>query len=193
MSAISSWKIIGLAGLSAIALLAPTAYFALPNFTQESAYQKLLKEGAKKSQIAANNRAGKKEPGEDADPGQIEAIEQQEYKGEYENSAQAAAPEVRFVDPRTFANTPEERQMVVDYITADTYHRYTRIGMGDPSTLRAMERENLASFRKLAAAKDPQLLGEVVNRYCQIDMCDYHTIWMMYHKELSDKADSLQW
>ena len=55
--------------------------------------------------------------------------------------------------------------------------------MDDATTLRMMEKENLKSFKELTKVYDTNLLKKVIEKYGEIDMCDYSTILMIYKEE----------
>ena len=65
--------------------------------------------------------------------------------------------------------------------------------MDNPSTLRMMEQENLNAFKKLLSVKNKSLLKRVEKTYCDIGMCNYSTILMMYNEEEKASNESLSW
>lgn len=70
---------------------------------------------------------------------------------------------------------------------------YSAIGMDDPSTLRMMEKENLDAFKKLTKVSNITLLKKVIKTYCEIDMCNYSTILMMYNEQNKASKKELEW
>jgi len=93
--------------------------------------------------------------------------------------------------PLDFKGTEKERNYVISYIKDNVKEQYTKIGMGDPSTLRMMEKEELKSFKGLTKVKNKKLLDGVINQYCNIGMCNYSTILMMYNEQ--NKASKKSW
>lgn len=65
--------------------------------------------------------------------------------------------------------------------------------MDNPSTLRIMEKEELKCFKELTKAKNRKLLDRVIRTYCEIGMCNYSTILMMYKEELKASSEELEW
>lgn len=98
-----------------------------------------------------------------------------------------------FVHPGSFKGTKTERKQVINFIQQSVKKTYTKIGMGDPATLRMMEKEELSSFKKLLGVKNKPLLNHVVTQYCQIGMCNYNTIWMMYNEQNKASKETLAW
>lgn len=98
-----------------------------------------------------------------------------------------------FLHPMDFKGSETEKQQVIEYIKKTVKKKYTSIGMGDPSTLRMMEREELNSFKKLTIAKNRKLLDAVIKQFCKIGMCDYSTISMMYDDQLESFNKKLTW
>ncbi len=98
-----------------------------------------------------------------------------------------------FVSPVGFVENEENKQKVIAFITKQVKDDYTKIGMGDASTLRMMEQENMKAFKELIKANNTELLKQVIKTYCDIGMCNYTTILMMYKEQ--DKAGSkkLEW
>lgn len=87
------------------------------------------------------------------------------------------------------------KNRVVAYIKKEVKASYTAIGMGDPSTLRMMENENLKAFKELLSirGKNTSLLNQVEKSYCDIGMCNYNTILMMYKEQLKASNKELEW
>tara|TARA_B100001175_G_C19306418_1_gene540758 strand:+ start:587 stop:757 length:171 start_codon:yes stop_codon:yes gene_type:complete len=56
-----------------------------------------------------------------------------------------------------------------------------------------MEQENLNAFKELLSAKNKTLLKKVEKTYCDIGMCNYSTILMMYKEEANAASKSLEW
>ena len=98
-----------------------------------------------------------------------------------------------FVHPLEFKGTQAEKDRVIDYIKENVKATYTKIGMGDPLTLRMMEKEELENFKKLTKVKNRKLLDDVITQYCNIGMCNYNTIFMMYNEQLNASKKSLSW
>ena len=67
------------------------------------------------------------------------------------------------------------------------------IGMDNPSILRMMEDENLDAFKELLKVKNESILKRVEKTYCDIGMCNYSTILMMYKEESKAANQSLEW
>ena len=65
--------------------------------------------------------------------------------------------------------------------------------MDDPSTLRMMENENLNAFKKLTTKSNTTLLRNVIKTYCDIGMCNYTTILMMYEEQNKASKETLKW
>jgi len=97
------------------------------------------------------------------------------------------------IHPLDFRGTEKEKQEVIDFIKQNVYETYTAIGMGNPATLRMMEKEELDCFKKLTLVTNRQLLDEVIDTYCSIDMGSYNIILMMYEEELKASKQSLEW
>ncbi len=98
-----------------------------------------------------------------------------------------------FVSPIGFEPTEQNKAAVVEYIKQDVKETYSRLGMDSESTLRMMEKKNLDAFKELLKAEDSETLARVIKRYCDIDVCNYSTILMMYKKEIKSKKQSLSW
>lgn len=108
-------------------------------------------------------------------------------------AAAAAAQEAGFVHPLAFGGSSAEKAAVIAYIQATVEQDYSAIGMGDPATLRMMEREELKAFKQLTQATEPELLDEVIRSYCEIGMCNYNTLWMMYQEQVQAAGERLRW
>ncbi|MDV6328307.1 hypothetical protein Q5L94_09555 [Idiomarina sp. Sol25] len=97
------------------------------------------------------------------------------------------------IHPLDFNGTESEKSKVIAQIKANVKRTYTEIGMGDPLTLRMMEKEELASFKNLTKVKDRRLLDSVIRQYCDIGMCNYNTILMMYNEQSRASKEELSW
>lgn len=95
--------------------------------------------------------------------------------------------------PLDFKGTDEEKTKVIAQIKAVVKQTYSSIGMGDPSTLRMMEKEELNSFKKLTKASNRKLLDNVIHQYCGIGMCNYSTIYIMYTEQNKASKEELSW
>jgi len=98
-----------------------------------------------------------------------------------------------FVSPINFSGSQAEKDRVVDYIKKDVKRTYSQIGMDDPMTLRMMEKENLDAFKELLSVKNTSLLQRVITQYCNIGMCNYTTIKMMYYEQNKASTKKLTW
>ena len=107
----------------------------------------------------------------------------------FANSVSAVEP----IHPLDFKGTEEEKQRVIAYIEQNVKETYTAIGMGDPSTLRMMENEELNSFKALMKKENRDLLDNVIRQYCSIGMCNYSTILMMYNEQNKASKQKLEW
>lgn len=105
------------------------------------------------------------------------------------NSISAA----ELIHPLDFKGTEEEKQRVIAYIVQNVKETYTAIGMGDPSTLRMMENEELDSFKALMKVENRDLLDNVIRQYCGIGMCNYSTFLMMYNEQYKSSNQKLEW
>lgn len=99
----------------------------------------------------------------------------------------------KFVSPIGFNSTEENKAKVVAFIKKQVKEDYAKIGMDDPMTLRMMEKENLDAFKKLTKATNTVLLRKVMKTYCDIGMCNYSTIWMMYQEQNKASQQELKW
>tara|TARA_R110002096_G_scaffold409871_1_gene609347 strand:+ start:548 stop:904 length:357 start_codon:yes stop_codon:yes gene_type:complete len=98
-----------------------------------------------------------------------------------------------FVSPIKFIQNETNQNKVIRFIEQNVYKTYTNIGMGDPMTLRMMEKEELKCFKELTTIKNTSLLKRVINQYCNIGMCNYNTILMMYREQDKSNQESLSW
>lgn len=98
-----------------------------------------------------------------------------------------------FISPINFQATETNKKKVIAFIKKQVKEDYTKIGMDDPMTLRMMEKENLDAFKKLNKAKNTVLLKKVIKTYCDIGMCNYTTIWMMYQEQNKANQQELEW
>ncbi len=100
---------------------------------------------------------------------------------------------IEFVHPLDFNGSKAEKEKVISFIKENVKKTYTEIGMGDPSTLRMMEKEELNSFKQLTKVKNRKLLDSVIKQYCGIGMCNYSTILMMYNEQNKASKEKLEW
>lgn len=98
-----------------------------------------------------------------------------------------------FVHPKKFSGSEQDKAEVVSYIKANVKETYTKIGMGDPSTLRMMEKEELSSFKQLTQVNNVGLLDNVITTYCGLGMCNYNTLLMMYNEQNKAASQELEW
>ena len=98
-----------------------------------------------------------------------------------------------FVSPINFVSNETNKQKVIAFIKSSVKAEYTKIGMGDPATLRMMENENLKAFKELVKVSDKKLLQSIIDTYCEIGMCNYTTFIMMYNEQFKAKNQSLEW
>ena len=98
-----------------------------------------------------------------------------------------------FVSPINFVPSETNQQKVVSFIEQNVYKTYSSIGLGDPTTLRMMEKEELRSFKELTKATNTSLLNSVITQYCNIGMCNYNTILMMYREQNKASKEQLTW
>ena len=98
-----------------------------------------------------------------------------------------------FIHPLDFRGTEQEKQAVIAFIQENVKETYTAIGMGNPATLRMMEKVELGAFKELTQAKNRKLLDGVIETYCSIGMCNYSTISMMYEEQLKASQEKLAW
>jgi hypothetical protein len=87
----------------------------------------------------------------------------------------------------------KDKQKVLDFIKMNVKETYTKIGMGDPLTLRMMEKGELDAFKELTKVKNRELLDKVITTYCEMGMCTYTTILMMYKEQLKASTETLDW
>lgn len=98
-----------------------------------------------------------------------------------------------FISPINFVSSEENQKKVISFIEKNVYETYTSIGMGDPSTLRMMEKEELKCFKELTKLTNVSLLKSVIKTYCDIGMCNYNTILMMYREQEKSSNEKLSW
>ena len=98
-----------------------------------------------------------------------------------------------FISPINFVSSNENQKKVISFIEKNVKETYTSIGMGDPSTLRMMEKEELKSFKELTKVTNISLLRSVIKTYCDIGMCNYSTILMMYNEQEKSSNEKLSW
>jgi len=97
------------------------------------------------------------------------------------------------IHPLDFKGTEREKNKVIEQIKIDVKKTYSQIGMGDPFTLRMMEKEELKSFKKLTKVTNRKLLDTVIGQYCSLGMCNYNTILMMYNEQNKASKEELAW
>ena len=97
------------------------------------------------------------------------------------------------VSPIGFVQNETNKQKVIAYIKKQVKEDYSKIGMGDPATLRMMEKENLDAFKKLTKVSNTTLLKKVIKTYCEIGMCNYTTFLMMYNEQNKASQETLEW
>ena len=98
-----------------------------------------------------------------------------------------------FISPINFVGNETNKKRVISFIEKNVKETYTSIGMGQPSTLRMMEKEELRCFKELTKVKNISLLRNVIKTYCDIGMCNYSTILMMYNEENRSSKEKLKW
>jgi len=98
-----------------------------------------------------------------------------------------------FVSPINFKSNEPNKQKVISFIQKQVKTDFTAIGMGDPSTLRMMEKENLNAFKELTGVTNTTLLKSVIKTYCDIGMCNYTTILMMFNEQNKASKETLDW
>ena len=98
-----------------------------------------------------------------------------------------------FVSPINYVNNEVNQKKVISYIEKDVRQTYSSIGMDDPVTLRMMEKENLNAFKELIRVENTSLLQKVIDTYCEIGMCNYNTILMMYKEQDKANNETLEW
>jgi hypothetical protein len=97
------------------------------------------------------------------------------------------------IHPLDFKGAQKERAEVIEQIKVSVNQTYSQIGMDDPATLRMMEKEELNSFKKLTKVENRKLLDRVIQQYCNIGMCNYNTILMMYNEQNKASKEELSW
>ena len=95
------------------------------------------------------------------------------------------------IHPLDFKGTEGERAKVIEQIKIDVKKTYSQIGMGDPSTLRMMEKEELNSFKTLTKLSNRKILDSVISQYFRLGMCNYNTILMMYNEQRKASKEEL--
>lgn len=98
-----------------------------------------------------------------------------------------------FVSPINFVENDINKEKVILFIKKQVKDDYTAIGMNDPSILRMMEEENLKSFKELTKVSNKTLLQSVIKTYCEIGLCNYSTILMMYNEQEKSSKQKLEW
>lgn len=97
------------------------------------------------------------------------------------------------IHPLDFKDTKAAKEKVMQFIVNGVKETYTKIGMGSPSMLRMMEKEELSSFKKLTKVENRKLLDSIITQYCNIGMCNYNAILMMYNNENEALKKKLDW
>ena len=97
------------------------------------------------------------------------------------------------IHPLDFQGDEAAKAKVISQIQSSVKQTYNKIGMGDPSTLRMMEKEELRAFKSLTQVGNRKLLDAVINQYCGIGMCNYSTILMMYTEQNRASKEKLDW
>ena len=105
----------------------------------------------------------------------------------------ASSMGAEFFHPSKFTGSESDKTKVTEFIKSNMKKTYSEIGMGDPLTLRMMEKEELESFKKLTTVENKELLNSVINQYCEIGMCNYNTIFMMYNEQNKAAGEQLEW
>ncbi|AUX94806.1 hypothetical protein [Mixta gaviniae] len=102
-----------------------------------------------------------------------------------------------FVNPMDFNGSEGQKQEVIEYIKEKVKSEYCdgAVDMCQPTTLRMMEKQNLAAFKQLTRAKNREVMDRVISDYCDsaVDMCNYVTIDMMYKQNLKASGEALSW
>ena len=98
-----------------------------------------------------------------------------------------------FVHPLDFTGSPEEKNDVIKFIEENVKKTYQQVGMDDPATLRMMENDELDCFKQLTKITNRQLLDDVITQYCNVGMCTYNTILMMYKEQEKASGEKLKW
>ncbi|QHM72495.1 hypothetical protein [Mixta intestinalis] len=107
------------------------------------------------------------------------------------------ASHAAFVHPLDFDGSEAQKAEVIDYIKNRVHQDYcdSALDMCQPTTLRMMEKQNLAAFKSLTSAKNRAVLDNVIDTYCDssLDMCTYANLDMMYKQNLKASNESLSW
>lgn len=98
-----------------------------------------------------------------------------------------------FFYPSKFDGSSSHKSQVISFIKGNVHETYSAIGMGDPVTLRMMEKEELNAFKRLTKVDNKPLLSRVIKQYCDIGMCNYSTIYMMYKEQNQASSAQLTW
>ena len=56
-----------------------------------------------------------------------------------------------------------------------------------------MEKEELKCFKELTKVSNVNLLKNVIKTYCDIGMCNYNMILMMYREQEKSSNENLSW
>jgi len=68
-----------------------------------------------------------------------------------------------FIHPLDFSGTEPDKSAVISYIQSNVKATYSKIGMGDPSTLRMMENEELKAFKQLTRVTNEVFHNWIIN------------------------------
>jgi hypothetical protein len=102
-----------------------------------------------------------------------------------------------FIHPMDFDGSEKQKKRVVEIIKDRVKKDYCEgvIDMCQATTLRMMEKQNLAAFKQASKAKNRNIMDRVIKDYClgAIDMCNYTTIMMMYKQNLQASQKELNW
>lgn len=103
----------------------------------------------------------------------------------------------KFINPMEFDGSDAQKNEVIQFITDNVHKMYCEgaVDMCQDATLRMMERQELASFKKATEATDKKIMKKVIQTYCEgpVDMCSYSTIVMMYQQNLKASQQKLEW
>ena len=165
--------------------------------------KKLLEKQAKELEAVTDNKKKEEELTilykdiyEMCDKDVSEIVMNKIYK-EYPRFGEMKDGYLGFVYPPDFVDTPVNREKVIKYIEMIVKEQYCGNsmlkGMCNPSNLRMMEKENLNSFRYLTKATNIPALQQAISNYCNINLCDYNTIKMMYDEYNQASGEKLYW
>ena len=102
-----------------------------------------------------------------------------------------------FIHPMDFDSSEAQKNRVIQIIKNRVKKDYCEgaIDMCQSTTLRMMEKQNLAAFKQASKAKNRNIMDRVIKDYClgSVDMCNYTTIIMMYKQNLQASQKELNW